>query len=117
MAAPSGEVRGVMPLSGVGVSVRRPYWIAEFRSKPSDISVGMARGSRKPVIGLSLGLHDFGDYGGVGFQRPLALSGGVGMVLPRAAATSTTRSTFHGSCSAAGGTSTLASTARRRPST
>lgn len=43
----------------------------------------MARGSRKPVIGLSLGLHDFGDYGGVGFQRPLALAGGVGMVLPR----------------------------------
>jgi putative glutamine amidotransferase len=43
----------------------------------------MARGSRKPVIGLSLGLHDFGDYGGVGFQRPLALAGGIGMQLPR----------------------------------
>jgi putative glutamine amidotransferase len=43
----------------------------------------MARGERKPVIGLSLGLHDFGDYGGVGFQRPLALAGGVGMGLPR----------------------------------
>ncbi len=38
---------------------------------------------RKPVIGLSLGLHDFGDYAGVGFQRPLALVGGVGLALPR----------------------------------
>jgi putative glutamine amidotransferase len=38
---------------------------------------------RKPVIGLSLGLHDFGDYAGVGFQRPLALVGGVGFGLPR----------------------------------
>jgi putative glutamine amidotransferase len=43
----------------------------------------MARDPRKPVIGLSLGLHDFGDYGGVGFQRPLALAGGIGMGLPR----------------------------------
>ena len=38
---------------------------------------------KKPVIGLSLGLHDFGDYAGVGFQRPVALAGGVGLVLPR----------------------------------
>ena len=38
---------------------------------------------RKPVIGLSLGLHDFGDYAGVGFQRPVALAGGVGLALPR----------------------------------
>ena len=37
----------------------------------------------KPVIGLSVGLHDFGDYAGVGFQRPLALAGGVPLVLPR----------------------------------
>ncbi len=43
----------------------------------------MAEARAKPVIGLSLGLHDFGDYGGVGFQRPLALVGGVGMGLPR----------------------------------
>ena len=35
------------------------------------------------MIGLSLGLHDFGDYAGVGFQRPVALAGGVGLVLPR----------------------------------
>jgi putative glutamine amidotransferase len=38
---------------------------------------------RKPVIGLSVSLHDFGDYAGVGFQRPLALAGGVGFGLPR----------------------------------
>ncbi|HEV2950878.1 MAG TPA: gamma-glutamyl-gamma-aminobutyrate hydrolase family protein, partial [Actinomycetota bacterium] len=43
--------------------------------------MGKERG--KPVIGLSLGLHDFGDYAGVGFQRPLALVGGVGFSLPR----------------------------------
>jgi putative glutamine amidotransferase len=43
----------------------------------------VARNGRKPVIGLSLGLHDFGDYAGVGFQRPLALAGGVGLGLPR----------------------------------
>jgi putative glutamine amidotransferase len=39
--------------------------------------------STKPVIGLSLSLHDFGDYGSVGFQRPLALVGGVGVALAR----------------------------------
>jgi putative glutamine amidotransferase len=39
--------------------------------------------ARKPVIGLSLGLHDFGDYAAVGFQRPVALAGGVGLGLPR----------------------------------
>jgi gamma-glutamyl-gamma-aminobutyrate hydrolase PuuD len=43
----------------------------------------MAREGRKPVIGLSLSLHDFGDYGSVGFQRPLALVGGVGVALSR----------------------------------
>ena len=44
---------------------------------------GWRADGRKPVIGLSLGLHDFGDYAGVGFQRPLALAGGVGLGLPR----------------------------------
>jgi putative glutamine amidotransferase len=39
--------------------------------------------ARKPVIGLSLSNHDFGDYAAVGFQRPLALAGGVGLTLPR----------------------------------
>ena len=43
----------------------------------------MERERGKPVIGLSLGLHDFGDYAGVGHQRPLALAGGVGLALPR----------------------------------
>lgn len=37
----------------------------------------------RPVIGLSLALHDFGDYTGVGHQRPIALSGGVPLQLPR----------------------------------
>jgi gamma-glutamyl-gamma-aminobutyrate hydrolase PuuD len=40
---------------------------------------------RKPVIGLSLSNHDFGDYAAVGFQRPVALAGGVGLTLPRVA--------------------------------
>ena len=43
----------------------------------------MVSDGRKPVIGLSLGLHDFGDYAAVGFQRPVALAGGVGLGLPR----------------------------------
>jgi putative glutamine amidotransferase len=43
----------------------------------------MSSVTAKPVIGLSLSLHDFGDYGSVGFQRPLALVGGVGVALPR----------------------------------
>ena len=40
---------------------------------------------RKPVIGLSVGLHDFGDYAGVGFARPVALAQGVPLMLPRLA--------------------------------
>jgi putative glutamine amidotransferase len=43
----------------------------------------MERQRGKPVIGLSLSLHDFGDYGSVGFQRPIALVGGIGVALPR----------------------------------
>jgi len=38
---------------------------------------------RKPVIGVSVGYHDFGDYSGVGCQRPIALAGGVPVTLPR----------------------------------
>jgi len=37
----------------------------------------------KPVIGVSVSFHDFGDYQGVGFQRPIALAGGVPVTLPR----------------------------------
>lgn len=39
--------------------------------------------ARKPLIGLSISMHDFGDYGGVGFQRPVALAGGVPLALSR----------------------------------
>jgi gamma-glutamyl-gamma-aminobutyrate hydrolase PuuD len=37
----------------------------------------------KPLIGLSVSFYDFGDYQGVGFQRPLVLAGAVPMTLPR----------------------------------
>jgi putative glutamine amidotransferase len=53
------------------------------RLYPTGISGQVANARRKPVIGLSIGLHDFGDYGGVGFQRPVALAGGVPFVLSR----------------------------------
>ena len=38
----------------------------------------------KPVVGCSVGYHDFGDYQGVGFQRPLVLAGAVPLILSRA---------------------------------
>ncbi len=38
--------------------------------------VGRAGWRARPVIGCSVGFHDFGDYQGVGFQRPIALAGG-----------------------------------------
>jgi putative glutamine amidotransferase len=38
---------------------------------------------RKPLIGCSVGYHDFGDYQGVGFQRPIALAEGVPLILSR----------------------------------
>ena len=38
---------------------------------------------KKPLIGLSVALHDFGDYAGVGFQRPVAIAGGLPLTLPR----------------------------------
>lgn len=38
---------------------------------------------RKPLIGVSVGYHDFGDYQGVGFQRPIALAGGIPLILSR----------------------------------
>ena len=47
------------------------------------MSVQASAAGRKPIIGLSLGLHDFGDYAGVGHQRPVALAGGVPLMLPR----------------------------------
>ena len=42
----------------------------------------MANDPRKPVIGLSLGLLDFGNYAAVGHQRPVALAGGIPLTLP-----------------------------------
>jgi putative glutamine amidotransferase len=37
----------------------------------------------KPVIGLSLSFHDFGDYSGLGPPRPIALTGGIPVVFSR----------------------------------
>jgi putative glutamine amidotransferase len=39
----------------------------------------------KPVIGVSTSFHDFGDYLGVGYHKPIALAGGVPVILPRLA--------------------------------
>jgi putative glutamine amidotransferase len=36
-----------------------------------------------PLIGVSISLHDFGDYGAVGVHRPVALAGGLPVVLSR----------------------------------
>jgi putative glutamine amidotransferase len=43
---------------------------------------GDAQEPGAPVIGVSASLHDFGDYGGVGVQRPLFACGGVPLMLP-----------------------------------
>ena len=37
----------------------------------------------RPLIGVSASLHDFGDYGGVGVQRPLYAAGGLPLTLPQ----------------------------------
>ncbi len=39
--------------------------------------------ARRPVIGVSASLHDFGDYGGVGVHRPVLAAGGVPLTLPQ----------------------------------
>jgi putative glutamine amidotransferase len=36
-----------------------------------------------PLIGVSASLHDFGDYGGVGVQRPLLAAGALPVTLPQ----------------------------------
>ena len=41
------------------------------------------RSGAKPLIGLSVSFHDFGDYQGVGFQRPIVRAGGLPLTLPR----------------------------------
>jgi putative glutamine amidotransferase len=43
----------------------------------------VASRTAKPVIGVSVGYHDFGDYQGVGFQRPLVLAGAIPLILSR----------------------------------
>lgn len=43
----------------------------------------MRGNARRPVVGCSVGFHDFGDYLGVGFQRPVALAGGLPLILSR----------------------------------
>lgn len=43
----------------------------------------MQPASRQPLIGLSVSMHDFGDYGGVGLQRPLHRAGGLPLMLPQ----------------------------------
>ena len=37
----------------------------------------------RPLIGVSASLHDFGDYGGVGVQRPLFTAGALPLTLPQ----------------------------------
>src|SRR5579875_485187 len=38
---------------------------------------------RRPVIGISVSMHDFGDYGGVGVQTPVYAAGGLPVMLPQ----------------------------------
>jgi putative glutamine amidotransferase len=38
---------------------------------------------RRPLIGVSASLHDFGDYGGVGVHRPVLAAGGLPLTLPQ----------------------------------
>ncbi len=45
----------------------------------------MGKVYHKPVIGVSGSFHDFGDYQGVGWNRPIVLAGGVPIILPRVA--------------------------------
>ena len=45
-------------------------------------AVGL-RGVRRPLIGVSASVHDFGDYGGVGVHRPLLDAGGLPVTLPQ----------------------------------
>src|ERR1700722_16009131 len=42
-----------------------------------------ATGNHRPLIGISASLHDFGDYGGVGVQRPLLNAGALPVTLPQ----------------------------------
>ena len=39
--------------------------------------------TEKPLIGVSIGFHDYGDYIAFGFERPIARAGGVPVILPQ----------------------------------
>ena len=41
----------------------------------------MSQSGAAPLIGVSASLHDFGDYGGVGVQRPLHAAGAIALTL------------------------------------
>jgi putative glutamine amidotransferase len=56
--------------------------VSALRASAVEISVVPVR-TTKPVIGVSVGYHDFGDYQGVGFQRPLVRAGGIPLILSR----------------------------------
>jgi putative glutamine amidotransferase len=45
------------------------------------MSVDPHRNGKRPLIGVSAGFHDFGDYGGVGVQRPVLAAGGLPVTL------------------------------------
>jgi putative glutamine amidotransferase len=42
--------------------------------------------ARRPLVGVSASLHDFGDYGGVGVHRPVFAAGGMPVALPQLSA-------------------------------
>ncbi|HLH64197.1 MAG TPA: gamma-glutamyl-gamma-aminobutyrate hydrolase family protein [Solirubrobacteraceae bacterium] len=46
----------------------------------------IARPSARPLIGISAGVHDFGDYAAVGVPAPVHVAGGTPVVLPALAA-------------------------------
>jgi putative glutamine amidotransferase len=48
-----------------------------------DRRSGDGESRRAPLIGVSASQHDFGDYGGVGVQRPVLAAGGLPMTLPQ----------------------------------
>jgi len=43
----------------------------------------VSRPLRRPLIGVSASVHDFGDYSGVGVHRPLFAAGGLPVALPQ----------------------------------
>jgi putative glutamine amidotransferase len=45
------------------------------------MSVDPHRNGKRPLIGVSAGFHDFGDYGGVGVQRPVLAADGLPVTL------------------------------------